>query len=161
MRTVLASSDIFEASTKLQAAATALEKMSRGEPLRHEERTILKWCGIFLEEVDWTVSAGAATEGASNRSVRATEIRPFFFATLRNTQQLFHDAGLQEADQVREFLSATYHSLKLADEMHDPSRVAHIDVAAAFLQRLSQELLSRLSGNGVPTERDRPTSIRA
>jgi hypothetical protein len=161
MKSVLASSDIFEASTKLQAAATALEKVLRGEQLRSEERENLKWCGVFLEEIDWRAPADAATEAASHLSVRATEVRPFFFATLRNTQQLFHDAGIEDPEQIREFLSSTYHFLRSTEATHDSARVEHLDLAVAFLQRLSTELLSRLSGNGVPTERDRSASLLA
>jgi hypothetical protein len=156
MKTVLASSDIFEASSKLQAAASILERLSRGDHLRAEDRDYLRWCGNFLEEVDWKAPAEASPEGATHLSVRATEIRPSFYATLRNTQQLFRDAGIQE-EQVREFLSSTYQFLRSTAEGKEQS-FEHIDLATAFLKRLSAELLLRLTRNGVPAERDRAMS---
>lgn len=159
MKTVLASSDIFEASSKLQAAASILERLSRGESLRAEDRDNLRWCGSFLEEVDWKAPTEASREGATHLSVRATEVRPSFYATLRNTQQLFRDAGLQEEQQVREFLSSTYQFLRSTAEGKEQQSFEHIDLATAFLKRLSAELLLRLTRNGVPAERDRAMSV--
>src|SRR2546423_3643134 len=105
MKSVLESSEVFEASSKLQAAATALDKLSHGGQLGREERENLKWCGVFLEELDWRAPAHGGSEGAAHLSVRATEVRPSFYATLRNTQQLFHDAGIERPEQIHEFLS--------------------------------------------------------
>jgi hypothetical protein len=161
MKTVLASSDIFEASSKLQAAATSLAKLSQGDALRDEDHENLRWCGVFLEEVDWKARTDAGTEGAGHLSVRATEVRPSFYATLRNTKQLFTEAGIADPEQIREFLSSTYHFLQSSGEMNKDQSFDHMDLAAAFLHRLSTELLLRLTGNGVPLEKDRPISTSA
>ena len=128
MKTVLASSDIFEASSKLQAAATSLAKLSQGDALRDEDHENLRWCGVFLEEVDWKART---------------------------------DAGIADPEQIREFLSSTYHFLQSSGEMNKDQSFDHMDLAAAFLHRLSTELLLRLTGNGVPLEKDRPISTSA
>jgi hypothetical protein len=156
MKTVLASSDIFEASSKLQAAATTLQRLLRGDDVCEEDRENLRWCGSFLEELDWRASADNVSEGAAHLSVRATEARPFFYATLRHTRHLFNEAGIGDAEQIQEFLSSTYEFLMAAGEEAKGEDLQHMDLAAAFLGRLSTELLLRLTGNGVPAEKDRP-----
>jgi len=46
------SSRLFEASSRLDSAATVLSKLSKGEQTTSAEREALVWAGGFLSRVD-------------------------------------------------------------------------------------------------------------
>jgi hypothetical protein len=151
MKNLLESSEVFEASSRLQAAATTLHKISQGEELTDRDRDNLQWCGQFLEEVDWGAQENGAGENA-HFSVPATEVRPSFYETLLNTQAVFEQAGIQDPEDLRNFLSGTYQLLLSRGTVENGS--LNINLAAIFLERFATELLLRLSGNGVPLEKN-------
>lgn len=152
MKNLLESSEIFEASSRLQAAATSLKRISQGKNLTERDEDNLHWCGQFLGEVDW----GAQDHGVGevgHLAVQATEVRPSFYITL---QRVFEDAGIQHPEELRNFLSAMYRFLLSRGKAGENQFLEKIDLAATFLEQLATELLIRLTGNGVPLEKNRP-----
>jgi hypothetical protein len=154
MKNLLETSEIFEASSRLQAAATTLQKISRGENLKDYDRDNLQWCGEFLEEVDWGTRENLRGD-AAHFAVQATEVRPSFYETLLNSGRVFEEAGIQDPDDLRKFLSSMYSFLASRGTVENES--LNITLAAVFLERLATELLLRLTGNGVPVDEDRRT----
>lgn len=159
MRSLLETSEIFEASSKLQAAATALAAISERAAIRDADRENLKWCGNFLQEVDWSTHTPGAAAGCGNLAVQATEVRPSFYATLLNARRLFLDAGVRE-NEIQAFLAKTYEFLSSAETMNGCD-VRQLKLAAIFLDKVAADLLMRLTANGVPLERDMPPLIPA
>jgi hypothetical protein len=155
MKNLLESSEIFEASSRLQAAASALRKISQGEKLTEYDQYNLQWCGQFLEEVDWGAQDHPVGD-IGHLAVQATEVRPAFYVTLLNTQKVFEEGGIQDPKELRNFLSAMYLFLVSGGKTNENQFLEKIDLGATFHERLATELLMRLTGNGVPMEKNRP-----
>jgi hypothetical protein len=147
MKDLLESSQLFEASSRLQSAATALRKIEKGESLDNRERKDLKWSGHFLEEVDWDADTGCDENVSGDLSVQATEVRPSFYAALYNREADFQRAGITGRDQRHEFFSMTYRLLTHGGRVSGKrsKKRSNIELAALFLDELSKALHLRLT----------------
>ncbi len=156
MRDPLESAQIFEASSRLQSAATTLRKMQKGDKLLDPDRENLKWSGHFLEEVDWT--AADCREGVSaDLAMQATEVRPSFYATLLHIKPSFQKAGITETTQRNDFFLSTYELLTSGGAQVRPSGpegTIDVGLAAVFLEELSRSLLVLLNENRERAESD-------
>lgn len=156
MKDLAESSQLFEASSRLQSAATALRKINAHRPLAASDRTSLRWSGRFLEEVDFNVDPRSHQSASGDLSVQATEVRPSFYAALLNVQPAFRAAGIKAEPQMKTFLLSTYHVLTSGGDVgrkkiEPPTR---LDLAASFLEELSRALLIRLTDNGASSNTD-------
>jgi hypothetical protein len=154
MKDLFESSQIFEASSRLQSAAASLRKIKDHQSLTPNERGNLRWSGRFLKEVDWSEDTRNGASVSGELSVQATDVRPSFYATLLHIQPVLRSAGIHAEDQLQQFLSATYHLLTAGgyDKRKQAFDAATIDLAATLLEELASALLIRLTGNGVPTD---------
>lgn len=156
MKDLAESLQLFEASSRLQSAATALRKLEAHRPLAPSDRNSLRWSGKFLEEVDLNVDPRSHQSASGELSVQATEVRPSFYAALLNIQPEFRAAGIKAEPQLQRFLLSTYHLLtsgghRGTNKNPEPNR---LDLAAGFLEELSRALLIRLTNNGVPSNKE-------
>ena len=156
MKDLAESSQLFEASSRLQSAATALRKIEAHCPLAESDRSTLRWSGKFLEEVDLNVDPRSHQSASGELSVQATEVRPSFYAALLNIQPTFRAAGIRADTQLQTFLLYIYRVLTSGGHL-EPKRnreSSRLDLAATFLEELSKALLVRLTNNGVPSNKD-------
>ncbi len=156
MKDLAESSQLFEASSRLQSAATALRKIETHRPLAQSDRSSLRWSGKFLEEVDLNVDPRSHHSASGELSVQATEVRPSFYAALLNIQPAFRAAGIKADQQMQTFLASTYHVLTSGGRLgrKQTKESSRLDLAATFLEELSRALLVRLTDNGVPSNKE-------
>jgi hypothetical protein len=152
MKDLHETSRLFEASSRLQSAATVLRKCHSGDQLNSDDRESLVWAGRFLSEVDSSTNPAGACGASGGLSVQATEVRPSFYTTLLNVEPAFRGAGITADSELRSFLSATYAFLLSEGRSATDSPVDHLELAAFLLQELAKALLIHLTGNGVPFE---------
>lgn len=155
MKDLLEESQIFEASSRLQSAASALHKVMDGIELHPTERRNMKWSGRFLKEVDQRQSSRGTTSVSGELSVQATDVRPSFYATLFQLQPMLREAGIKAEEEVEAFLWSTYQLLTAGGEYRGERRcdAKTIGLAATFLEELASTLLIRLTGNGAPVDK--------
>src|ERR1039458_9044394 len=147
------SSHLFEASSRLDSAATILGRLSEGQATTPADREALKWAGGFLSEVDWSSGVSNDARSLGNLAVQATEVRPTFYAALIGIERRLREAGLKQENEVVEFLQKLYRFLirggmKGKGKATLPSE--RLQLASAFLLELSQRLLIQLTDNGLP-----------
>ena len=150
-------SHLFEASSKLDSAATILNKLSSGEPATADDRNILEWTGRFLNQVDWTAGSSGHGGGVANLTVQATVVRPTFYAALIGIERRLREAGLQQEKEVTNFLRMLYRFLvRRGAQGKSQQRIPadRLRLAAAFLRELSKGLLVQLTDNSLPRENE-------
>jgi len=143
---LLESAHIFEASTKLQFAATCLSKIAGGEKPTQQTRDILTWTGTLLMRVDWRRDEWASAAYINPvMATQATAVRPVFFETFF---KWFKEAK-REVPDIGDFLKLFYSFLR-SGGVESKLTSEQLDLAAQFLQAFSENLLSRISTNGIP-----------
>jgi hypothetical protein len=151
------SSRLFEASSRLDSAATVLLKLSEGQPPTGIDRQTLEWAGSFLREVDWSTRDNCPTGIASNLAVQATEVRPTFYAALIGIQLRLREAGLNQEKEVANFLRRLYQFLINGGPQGKTKAGLPADklkLASAFLRHLAEGLLIQLTDNGLPRQNE-------
>jgi hypothetical protein len=146
MKDLSESARFFEASSRLQSAATALKRLREGAQVTIDDKESLAWAGRFLQEVDSTTNPDGTGNVTGHLSVQATDVRPAFYAALIHVEPEFRIAGISADDDLRKYLSDTYRFLSGAEVK--PKSGLHL--AEILLHELSKALLVRLTGNGVP-----------
>jgi hypothetical protein len=146
---------LFEASSRLESAATILHKIGAGEQSTAGERQALQWAGRFLAQVDWTAGRYGQAGVSGGLAVQATAVRPTFYNALIGIERHFRDAGLRQEKDVIAFLRGCY-SFLIGGGAQKKHRISpeKLRLASLFLRELSQGLLVNLNRNGVPRENE-------
>lgn len=152
MRDLTESSRLFEASSRLQSAATAVAKLQASQALNDVDRENLGWAGQFLSEVDSTTNPEGVGGITGDLAVQATDVRPSFYAALVNVEPALKGEGIEADSELQDFLSATYQYLESAGATANLQSGGRIHLAQVLLEELAKALLIRLTGNGVPLE---------
>jgi hypothetical protein len=156
MADLIESSRLFDASCRLDSAATILNKLSEGRPPTPKDREALVWAGSFLNQVDWTAGSSNGAGVVGNLAVQATAVRPTFYAALISLQRRLIDEGLTHEKEVIDFLRRLYQLLKKGGSSNKakPLPAEKLRLASVFLHELSQRLLIQLTDNGVPRDNE-------
>jgi hypothetical protein len=152
MEDLAESSRIFEASSLLQTAATALQKIEHLQAIRPSEKEALKWVGNFLPQVDWLAGPEIRASVSGDFSVQATYVRPSFYAALNKLEHHLKKAGIKQGQHVVSFLSDLYKFLQSGGSENDLKLKSKLGLASTLLQELSMGLLVELTNNGLPRE---------
>lgn len=139
-----ASATMFEASTWLQSASTALLGLMRGNRPDLSAQTAMQWAGSFLLTMDWEQGRHAAS-ASDALAMQATTARPTFYATLMKVKPLFHDFGLSGRDELVRFLRSLYGVLSAGGESGEKLDQKQLKAGAALLHELSAGLLLLIS----------------
>jgi len=150
-------SHLFEASSRLDSAATILNKLSNGKAATPADRIILEWTGRFLNQVDWTAGSSAHSGSVAHLTVQATAVRPTFYAALIGIERRLREAGLKQEKEVTDFLRMLYRFLIKRGSQGKSKQflpAEKLQLASAFLRELSKGLLVQLTDNGLPRENE-------
>lgn len=131
---------LFAVSSKLQYAATIMERLSDGKELEPDERENLRYCGCLIEQLDWN-SEGFRNRGEHKEDAEfyelcciATDARPYFYSGLIRIE----NPALLE----REFLDRFYHTLKSGGE-EILLNAGEIVNARSLIEKISNSLLEK------------------
>ena len=142
MRDLDTAAKLFQASTRLQRASTALERIARGAELDSSDQQALQWAGEFLPHVD--LDSPVPSSGvAGGLSVQATAVRPTWYASLLKVLPAFAAEGLHEGELTK-FFAALFRLLKDGGRSSPVNSLPprRLFLAANFLHELSAGLLS-------------------
>ncbi len=144
MKDLIESSQLFEASSRMQTASNTLRQMANQSVPDPALRQNLQWVGHFLEEID--LASFGQSDFSANFAVPATEARPFFYEALANIDELLQAAGIADEQKLRTFLTDTFSVLTSGGGKKLPP--AQLSLAATLLERFANAMLTQL--NGIP-----------
>lgn len=151
MENLAESSQIFEASSRLASAASAIKQLHTTKTVSESEKASLNWACGFLAQVDWTTTVPDHTPPASGFCVQATAVRPAFYSALISITRKLSRAGLNKESDLKEFLNQVFNLLgKECEKAARETPPERISLAATFLSDLSNYLLMQLTHNGIP-----------
>lgn len=157
MDDLIESSRLFEASSRLQSAASVLAGLAEGGAINNQDVSVLKWAAEFLRQVDWT-AGDSDTRGVSGRlALQATTVRPVFYAALIGIQKRLLDAGIGNEAKVVAFLRKLYSFLEEGGnhgKKNGTLEPAHLALAATLLHEIATGILLQLTDNGLPRENE-------
>lgn len=142
-----ASATMFEASTWLQSASTALLQLRSGHRPDLSAQHAMQWAGSFLLTMDWEHGRHAASTSDS-LAMQATAARPTFYATLMKVGPLFRDLGLGGREELMSFFRSLYETLAAGGESGSALSQQQLKAGAALLHELSAGLLLLISQDG-------------
>jgi len=143
-------SRLFEASSRLQSAATALVKLHGGQALDADDRENLGWAGTFLSAVSSTTSPPGASGRGGDLSVNVTYVRPSFYSALQSVEPHLKDEDVTAETDLTSFLSTTYQFLESSSASSGSNFSRGYKMAKLLLEELSKALLLRISDNHAP-----------
>ena len=139
-----ASATMFEASSWLQSASTALLELVRGNRPDSSAQSAMQWAGSFLLTMDWEHGRHAAT-ASDSLAMQATAARPTFYATLMKIGPLFKDLGFGSRNELMQFYRSLYEVLSEGGESAEDLDARQLRAGAVLLHELSAGLLLLIS----------------
>ncbi|MBX3180288.1 MAG: hypothetical protein KF886_23300 [Candidatus Hydrogenedentes bacterium] len=146
MSTIFESSDLFEASIRLEDAAASLAQIAETCKLDATDTGSLKWAGDLLRSVDWDFQKDSPRHINPDLAVQATSIRPFFYNVLIESRDQFIAAGISSEEDALDFFRNFYGLLNGEKAPSDISK-SHLSLASKFLHEISRGLLLEVTGN--------------
>ena len=144
------SARLFDASTRLQSASSAIEQIAGGAKVSGDADEMLKWVGEFMPSLDWNSAVGMS----GGLAVQATSARPTFYASLQKIGPQLSAAHIRTDKDVEGFLGQLWQFLQSGGQSHilDNDRLR---LAANLLHEISQGLLSQTFSSAVKPSRVR------
>jgi hypothetical protein len=147
---------LFKTSSKLESAASALERLacSNKEKVSPEEKQWLSWSGEFLSAMDWNAQQSSKPV-AGSLALQVTSVRPTFYSCLFRMAPQLKDAGMNDQKKLRSFLSKLYMTLRSLGKagtgaQRKKLKADECQLGALLLHGMAESILVQINNNGLP-----------
>ena len=103
MTDLLQSAELFDLSSRLGTASSALRSLAQRGSISEHAQKELEWTGRFLSQVDWE-QEHKSTGGSGSLAVQVTTVRPTFYASVARLAPRFAEMKMKSLDLVSRFL---------------------------------------------------------